>query len=286
MTLTPATHPRGTAVPTVPTVPAALAVLAGAVVALQIAYPLTSGAWRDRLTVSIVALFALTCLGHAAATRGTRFAGTLLLVTAGPGFAAEVVGVHTGVPFGDYSYAGTLGPQLVGVPLVVALAWTMLAWPAALAARRLVASFAGRVLVGTWGLASADLFLDPQMVADGYWQWRGPFAHLPGVADVPLTNLAGWVLVAAVLSLLLQWLLDSADPATPPAGTDTVPIALYLWWYMGWTVALAIFLRQPVAATWGAAGMGVVAVPLAARMPLRRSAGAGARRATAGSSAA
>ena len=222
-------------------------------------------------------------------TRGVRFAGTLLLITAGPGLAAEVVGVHTGSPFGHYRYAGTLGPQLLGVPLVVALAWTMLAWPAALAARRLVASFAGRVLVATWGLASTDLFLDPQMVADGYWQWRRPFAHLPGVPDVPLTNLAGWVLVAAVLSVLLQSLLDSTGDSTGPTtrvGSDAVPITLYLWWYVGWTVALAVFLRQPVAAAWGAAGMGVVAVPLAARLPARRTAGTRGRRAAAGSSAA
>ena len=45
--------------------------------------------------------------------------------------------MRTGLPFGDYSYAGTLGPELLDVPLVVPLAWTMMAYPVLLAARRL-----------------------------------------------------------------------------------------------------------------------------------------------------
>ena len=61
----------------------------------------------------------------------------LVVVTAGGGLAAEAVGVRTGLPFGDYSYAGTLGPEVLDVPLVVPLAWTMMAYPVLLAARRL-----------------------------------------------------------------------------------------------------------------------------------------------------
>ena len=72
-----------------------------------------------------------------------------------------------------------------GVPLVIALAWPMLAWPAALAARRLAHTFAGRVAVGAWGLAAWDVFLDPQMVAAGHWRWLDPSPQLPGVPAVP-----------------------------------------------------------------------------------------------------
>ena len=45
------------------------------------------------------------------------------MVAAGVGLAAEAVGVRTGFPFGDYSYADTLGPTVLGVPVVVPLAW-------------------------------------------------------------------------------------------------------------------------------------------------------------------
>jgi uncharacterized membrane protein len=231
------------------------ALLAATVVGLQIAYPLVHGAARDHLTILIVIVLAGTCIAHAALTRGPAVAAGLLLVTAVPGYAVEVLGVHGGVPFGSYSYASTLGPRLFGTPLLIGLAWTMLAWPAALTARRLARGRVARVLVGGWALATADLFLDPQQVAAGQWTWRFPSPHLPGVPDVPLTNYAGWLAVAVVLSIAVQALAGDGD--------DTVIIALYLWLYVGWVVALAVFLDLEAAAGWGALAMGTVAVPLA-----------------------
>ena len=232
-----------------------------ALVGLQIAYPLTHGTARARLTVTIVVVLAATCVLHAAASRGVRCAATLLATTAVPGFAVEVLGVHIGVPFGSYSYGTGLGTTLFGVPLVVGLAWTMLAWPAAIAASRLATGACGRVIVGSWALASADVFLDPQLVAAGRWRWSDPAVHLPGVPGVPLTNYAGWLVVALVLSAAVQALLRT----DVPVADDAVAIGLYLWLYLGWVVALAAFLDLRAAAGWGALAMGAVAVPLAVR---------------------
>ena len=234
--------------------PAALA-LAG--VALQIAYPLVHGRGRDHLAVWIVLMLAATAVAHAAITRGPRVAVGLLVVTAVPGYLVEVLGVHTGFPFGSYAYSDRLGPRWLGVPPLIGLAWTMLAWPAALAARRLVQRPLARVLVGAWAFAAADAFLDPQLVAAKAWHWRAPSPHLPGVATVPLTNFAGWLLVALLLSIAVQAFAGDGD--------DLVPVALYLWLYVGWVVALAGFLHLAAAAAWGALAMGVVAVPLGRR---------------------
>ncbi|HEV7204385.1 MAG TPA: carotenoid biosynthesis protein [Jatrophihabitans sp.] len=238
-------------------IPAALAV---AVVALQIAYPLTAGVTRDRLTVVTVLVFAATAVAHAAVTRGGATAVRLLLVTAVPGFAVEVLGVRTGFPFGDYAYSHRLGPMLLDTPVVVAFAWTMLAWPAALAAHRLARGVVARVLIGAWALAACDLFLDPQLVAAGGWRWAHPSPHLPGVPDVPLTNYAGWLAVALVMSSLVQRVAGATD------ADDRVPVALYLWLFAGWVLALGAFLDLRGAAAWGAVGMGAVAVPLARRL--------------------
>jgi len=243
------------------TIPGLLAVV---VVALQISYPLTHGTARDQLTVIIVATLAATCLVHAALTRGSGAAIVLFAVTAIPGYAVEVLGVHTGVPFGSYSYGSTLGPRLFGTPPLIGLAWLMLAWPAALAARRLVRGRVPRVVVGAWALASADLFLDPQQVAAGHWTWQFPSPHLPGVPSVPLTNYLGWLAVALVLSIAVQALAGDGD-----GDDDTVIVALYLWLYVGWIVALAAFLDLGGAAGWGALGMGSVAVPIAVQVVRR-----------------
>ncbi len=232
-----------------------------AAVALQIAYPLTHGSTRDAVTIAVVLTFAAASAAHAVRTLGWLRGGALVLVIMAGGFAVEVLGVHTGVPFGSYAYADSLGPRLFTVPLLLGAAWTMLAWPAAVVARRLAASYLGRVGIGAWALASWDLFLDPQMVADGHWTWSSTAPHLPGVDTVPLTNYAGWLLVSLVVSLLLQAFVPR------PIEDDAVPVALYLWTWIGSVVAFLVFLDGLAAAAgWGALGMGLVAVPLVAQL--------------------
>jgi putative membrane protein len=245
--------------------------LGAAVVLAQVAYPLTPrGSARDALTVATVLLFAAASLTHAGLTRGPRAALGLLAVAGGGGLLAEALGVATGVPFGSYDYAGTLGPRLLGVPVVIPLAWVMMAWPAYLVGARLGRTRAGRVAVAAAALASWDLFLDPQMVDAGHWRWADPTPALPGVGTVPLTNYAGWALVA----LLIMVVLDRAVPVEPST-VDTVPYALYLWTYFSSVLALAAFFGLPAAAAWGAVGMGAVALPLLHSLRSRRPASVG-----------
>jgi uncharacterized membrane protein len=239
----------------------AVGVLVLATIALQISYPLTDGDARRRLTIATVVMFAAASAGHARARYGGRGLWCCV-VAAGIGLTAEIVGVHTGVPFGHYAYADSLGPTIAGVPAVVALAWTMMAWPAALVARQLASSTGTRVLIGTWALASWDLFLDPQMVDAGHWRWAAPRPHLPGVDTVPLTDLAGWLVVSMVISLVVQGILGRS--ASRPG--DGWMFALYLWTYASSVVAQLLFLDLRAAAVWGALGMGAVAVPLAVRL--------------------
>ena len=248
------------------------AVLGAAVVLAQVAYPLTpAGSARDGLTVATVLLFAAASLAHAGLTRGPRAAAGLLLVAGGGGLLAESVGVATGVPFGTYDYTGTLGPAVLGVPLVIPLAWTMMAWPAYLVGVRLARGPVARVAVAAVALASWDLFLDPQMVDAGHWRWADPTPGLPGVPTVPLTNYAGWVAVALVLMAVLARVV----PVEPEPG-DAVPYALYLWTYASSVLAHLAFFGLPASAGWGGVGMGAVAVPLA--LALRARAGARASR--------
>ncbi|PWU58349.1 carotenoid biosynthesis protein, partial [Micromonospora globispora] len=117
--------------------------LLAVLVLAQIYYPLTTGATRAGLTVATVALGYLLSVGHALLSRGARTAGALVAVATGGGFAIEALGVATGFPFGSYDYSGQLGPKLAGVPLIIPLAWTWMAWPAWLTAVRLTAPAPG-----------------------------------------------------------------------------------------------------------------------------------------------
>lgn len=237
-----------------------------ALVLAQIAYPLAAGETRAALTVGIVALGFAASFGHAVTTRGARVAGTLLVVTAGGGLAVEALGIATGVPFGSYQYSDALGPRLSGVPHVVPLAWTWMAWPAWLAAGQLAARPGPRVALAGLGLATWDLFLDPQMVKEGYWQWsRDDALALAGVAGVPATNYAGWLAVAVTMMALFA--VTAGARARPvDRHRDAPMLVLYLWTYVSCVVGHAAFLDLRASALWGGLGMGLVALPLAVRL--------------------
>ncbi len=238
--------------------------LLGALVLTQICYPLTEGRARAACTVLTVLLGYALSVAHALLTRGPRAALALVAVVTVGGFGVEAVGVATGFPFGIYDYSGQLGPKLLGVPLIIPLAWTWMAWPAWLAAGRLVTGTAARVAVAAVGLAAWDLFLDPQMVAEGYWTWQSPTPALPGVPGIPVGNYLGWLGFALLIMAALA-------RAVPPAEADDTPmLALYLWTYASSVLAHAVFLDLPASAAWGGLGMGAVAVPLAVRLSRAR----------------
>ena len=217
--------------------PALLAVLT---VLLQVAYPLTDGTARDRLTVATVLAFLAATLAHATAQRGAAWASSYLGLTVAVALAAEAVGVATGLPFGDYAYTGTLGPRLLGVPLVVPLAWAMIAYPCLLLGP----------LRGALCLAGWDLFLDPQMVDAGHWRWLDVQVGMPFVPEVPVSNTVGWLIVAALLMALLSRLPRlSAD--------DRLPRALLLWTWASSVLANLLFFGRPGVALTGGVAMGL-----------------------------
>ncbi|WP_432512156.1 carotenoid biosynthesis protein [Kineococcus sp. SYSU DK001] len=253
--------------------------LTGAGVASQVAYPLLRGEALRRLTIGSVATVCAAAVTETWRRSGPRGGLTALAVAGGVGLLAEAVGTRTGRVFGAYRYAGTLGPQAAGVPLVVPLAWTMTAAPAVVLGRRLAQRLPpgtprpvrDAVAVGTaaWTLASWDLFLDPQMTAAGHWTFDRPRPHLPGVPGIPLTNYAGWAGVA----LAMCGLLHAGLPADRPGSGHAVPAALLGWTWLGSTLANATFFRRPVVAAYGGIAMGLTVGPYLRESWRNRSAG-------------
>lgn len=231
-------------------------VLAAATVATQIAYPLVEGTALQRVTIATVMLFFTTCVTHALVHRGAFFTLGLVVVSAGGGLVAEAVGVRTGYPFGAYSYAGTLGPEVLDVPLVVPLAWTMMTYPVLLAARRVGGRLAP--VVGGLGLMAWDMFLDPQMVGDGHWTWADPYPALTAIQGIPLTNFAGWAAVGTVMMLVLDRLLPRDGAAH---ADELVPAALLGWTWLGYVLGNVFWFGEPSVAAAAGILLGLLVLP-------------------------
>lgn len=246
------------------------AVTAAAAIGAQIVYPLTDGAARDTVTIIVVAVSAAACLLHAAATLGIRTALGLVLIVAGIGGVAESIGLATGMPFGCYHYAAErLGPTVLGVPLVVAGAWWAGFYPIAWITHRTIGRRIVRIPVAAVAMVGWDLYLDPQMVADGRWTWCSGAATLPGLPNIPYTNFLGWLLVAAVIAAAIDWApITRIGAGREPGRDDLVPVVLFCWTWLGSALAHAVFLdTDAMGWSWayGLVGMGV-ALPALLRL--------------------
>lgn len=237
---------------------APLAVAAAAMVAT----PLRRRGRRAGLANVVIGGLAAATATAAAERWGARRAVTLAAATSVGTLAVERLGTATGVPFGRYAYTGALRPAVGGVPVIVPLAWFALALPAREVAHACLGTRTTpvrRIAGGAALLAGWDLFLDPQMVGEGYWRWarRGRYR------GIPLSNYLGWLLTGAAVLAVAERL---APP--PPGAPDARLVAVYGLVVGLSTVGFALFFGDRLVAAAGAAAT-VPPVVLAARRLVR-----------------
>ena len=224
---------------------------------LQMLYPLVDGTVLQYITIATVYVGALAMLLHAYLSFGIKYASRYLILTALFGYFIELLGVHSGWPFGIYSYDQSLGLAIFGVPIVVPFAWVMMVHPALVAARRVTTKWT--FIYGGALLAGWDLFLDPQMVAAGRWTWEVTGSHIPFVPDVPLSNFFGWLLAGCTIVALLNVVLPF-ERRKESASLRAVTILL-TWVLFSGFIGNLFFFDRPGLAFLGAFFFGTFATP-------------------------
>ena len=111
-------------------------------------------------------------------------------------FTAEVIGVHTGLVFGSYTYGDVLGVRLFSVPLIIGLNWVLIILGAILLANKITGNLIASALIAGFLAFVFDFILEPSAVNLGYWSWEG------GV--IPLQNYISWFSLAFVSGLLFN----------------------------------------------------------------------------------
>lgn len=140
-----------------------------------------------------------------------RRAGLGLLAVAAYSYAVEFVGVHYGIPYGEFSYQIALGPMVgdvpVGLPVfflplvVNSYLLVLLLFPRAGRIRRTIAAVAVVLVV--------DLVLDPAAVGLGFWTYEAGGVYY----GVPPSNFAGWLLSGAIAVSLVELSFDRRELA-------------------------------------------------------------------------
>lgn len=224
---------------------------------LQISYPLLDGASLRIVTITTVLVAALTMVIHGHLSYGAKYTAIYVPVSFLFGLGIESLGLHTGWPFGVYTYSSTLGPQLFGVPFVVPFAWMMMIHPALIAARRLTKKWVflyGGALMAAW-----DIFLDPLMVGAGRWTWVVTGSHLPFAPDVPLSNTFGWLLAGITIVGILNVILPR-ERRKNSASLATVDVWL-LWTLFSGFIGNLFFFDRPGLAFFGTFIFGSLLTP-------------------------
>jgi uncharacterized membrane protein len=218
--------------------------------ASMIAIPLLPPGKRRVASSIVVSALATTTGALLARRHGPARAGAAAVATALVTTAAEHVGTATGLPFGRYRYSGALQPSVGSgrVPVIVPLAWFAMAAPAREVATR-------RWWGGALALTAWDLFLDPQMVAEGYWTWarRGRYR------GIPVSNYLGWVLVGSVVMRVLDVVLADrrSEPSPDRPDPDRALVGVYAWMAVMQTLGFALFFGDPLVSAVGGTAMGV-----------------------------
>jgi putative membrane protein len=235
--------------------------------------------WQVTAGVVLQAAAVLAILVETWGVRRTLRLTALILPLA---WLVEYMGSTTGFPFGAYHYTDLLQPQLGGVPVIIPLAWLMMlpcAWAVGLrvcelritnydfshrystsSPRHLVTlskhpwAFIEFVLVSAAAFTAWDFFLDPQMVAWGYWVWTPP----GGYFGIPWVNFVGWYGAAALITALSFWLLDLGQERHVARLTlQATPLLLYTITWLLQSVGQLLFWQMPGPALAGFIGMGL-----------------------------
>ncbi len=240
-------------------------VLAAVTVAAMVATPLNPTAGRGRRVLANVVVGGLfgTTLFTTVRRWGVPRGVTAAVGTTSATAAVERIGSATGFPFGRYDYSTALRPRVGGIPLAVPLAWFAMALPARETAHAALggrSSPATRMLGGAAALTAWDLFLDPQMVREGYWRWaRGGIYR-----NVPLSNYAGWFVTALGVMIMFEEMLPTEEP-------DRALVAEYAGMAAMETLAFATFFRDRLVAVVGGGAMLPVATSAVGRLVGQRS---------------
>jgi putative membrane protein len=122
-------------------------------------------------------------------------------------FCAEVVGVKSGLIFGDYHYGTVLGFKLLEVPLIIGINWMLIMLGSIALAKSCTKNIYSIALLAGLFSVLFDVILEPVAITLGYWQWS--------TVSPPLSNYYSWFIIVFLLTIPYCKLKVEVDASLP-----------------------------------------------------------------------
>jgi putative membrane protein len=132
------------------------------------------------------------------------------LIAFATGMITEIIGVNTGLLFGDYAYGSIMGVKLMSVPLLIGVQWFVTVFASGVIISKIKNALLAKtpeggqlmrkslqtatiVIDGALLATFFDFVMEPVAVKLGFWQWNN---HV-----IPLYNYFCWFVISALLLL-------------------------------------------------------------------------------------
>jgi len=125
------------------------------------------------------------------------------------GYLVEVIGVKTGLIFGDYVYGTHLGGKVWDVPPVIGVNWLLLVYAIGCVVGRFqVKTPLVKAVISACFITVLDFIIEPVAIKLDFWHWTA--------GTVPVQNYAGWLLVSFIFFYsFFRLRLQDLNPMAP-----------------------------------------------------------------------
>jgi len=118
---------------------------------------------------------------------------TFIVIAFLTGLGIEILGVNTGLVFGEYEYGRVLGWKIAETPLMIGVNWIMLVYCSGVTMQYFLEdkNWFIKSILGAGIMVLLDILIEPVAMAYDFWDWTNDI--------VPLQNYIAWYMIAFVL---------------------------------------------------------------------------------------
>ncbi len=156
-------------------------------------FPFSTQLFLKLTPYALLLSFLTIILFHQDYRKKTLFFFVGLLIT---GFFIEMIGVKTGLIFGDYRYGNGLGFKLWNTPLLIGMNWLLMVYLSASIISKLHLKLFVSVILAALIMLGYDIIMEQVASNLDMWYWENN--------SVPFRNYIAWFLIAVIFHSIIK----------------------------------------------------------------------------------